>query len=305
MRILKFLFSLVVIAVVLGAFLFTIGGTLWLHIGTVPFIHDAQVMIDNTAQIQPFIQMCRQSPASSDLSTPIGFQMRFLDSSTYQVELVCSLIENTPIVLRTGKLLPFITKAPGSAGLDVSLTDDVTSGVVLTSLGKQRVVQLNRSSITFPKTPEAGISENRINSECSGFGYMCCDEQSESGNGQQILSGVTDCSNRCFQTCSKVPFVELFGSDPVASVENHEILMRSDSLNVVFNYSVNTPKPLQKVVIDYGDGSTQESTQQQGLFTHTFACSGPCRRTVMLRVSDTSGAVSVDNKTSTFYIVHN
>jgi hypothetical protein len=302
MRVLRFFFQLFILAAIVGVFMYTIGGTVWLTASTSHFLNDVKSLSRLSQKIQQYIPACQEAPGSSENSSPNGFQLRFTDNHHYVIELVCSLIEDTPIQLSEGTLPPFITKDPGSSGFYYSQAEDLTANIQLRSFGKTKVIQARTDKISFPATYDTSSTVPK--NTCSGFGYFCCNDQSQTGTGEHRTEGITDCPAQCYATCNTIPFVEFFASDPVANVNASEIAMTTSSLDVTFNYGVQTPDDkVSAVTIDYGDGNTQDASELQGIFVHTFTCDSTCRYKVTLRVTDTKGRTSVENKTGTIYIV--
>lgn len=303
MRILSFFFKLVLLGGAVSAFIYFFGGLLWLKVGTYAFLRDVNHLPLYDSDISTYLQLCQQAPESSDNSTPYAFQLRFLDDRRYVVELVCTLIENSPIELKQGSLPPFITKVPGSAGFTypIEQQEPVTSAIVLFSVNKHMGVQLQGDTVTTGPEIESLVG-TYPKSMCVSFGYQCCDSESQAGQGQLLSRSVTDCPTRCFPACGSLPFVELFNSDPPYEQTSREIAMTTNTMDVIFNYGVN-PKTAKNVHIEYGDGKTQDSSLVDGIFTHTYLCTGACTFTVKLTVTDENGVSSVENSQSTIYIV--
>ena len=303
MRIFFFFLKLAIFSSVVGALVYFFGGTLWLQVGSYAFQQDVAQLPLYDHNIAVYTHMCQQSPQASDNSTPIEFQIRFLDDRQYVVEVVCSLIENSPIEIKRATLPLFIAKLPGSAGLvfPVDPSVEVTSAVRLGSINKQLGIELKGDTVSTGQAiePLVGLYPK---AECASFGYSCCTEGSQAGKGDPLSRSVTDCPTRCFPACGSVPFVELFNSDPPYEQESREVSMNGNSLDVIFNYGVN-PKTVKNVHIEYGDGKNQDSTLADGIFSHTYTCSAACRYVVTLTTTDSSGVSSVETSQSKIYIV--
>lgn len=303
MRILFFFIRLAVLAAVLGVFIYFVGGTLWLKIGSYGFQQDIQELPLLSKKVTEYTQVCQNAPQSSDNSIPLGFQLRFLNDQEYVTEVVCSLIENVPIEIKRGKLPPLLTKAPGSAGIYYPLeqTTLYTSSLRLKSINKELGFSLEGDvfKMGLDIQPLAGLYPK---AECNAFGYACCNSASEIGKNQLIGKMVTDCPTNCFAACKSVPFVALFNSDPPYDSQTREIALTTDNLSVLFNYSIN-PKTVTSVHIDYGDGTGEDSQYADGIFTHTYACMGGCHYTVSLTSKDADGVSSLETGESKIYIV--
>lgn len=303
MRILGFFFRLLVVAGVIGAFVYFLGGTLWLQVGTYNFRTDVEQLTRYPRNIADYTQMCQHSPQSSENSTPLGFELRFLDERNYVVEVVCTLIENSPIEIKQGSLPPLITKLPGSAGFYYPLDQKevVTSAVRLFSINKEVGIALTGDTLTVGPDIYSVIG-NFPKAECSAFGYSCCNVGSQVGQGNQLTRVVTDCATSCFPVCGTVPFVEFFNSDPPYETQTREIVMSADTLDVVFNYNI-SPKDIKNVHINFGDGNEQNSTYADGIFTHTYSCPGPCRIAAVISATDAAGVSSIESEETKIYIV--
>ncbi|PWU22885.1 hypothetical protein C5B42_04855 [Candidatus Cerribacteria bacterium 'Amazon FNV 2010 28 9'] len=305
MRILHFFLQVLILCIFISLFVYFWGGQLWLKVGTYQFIQDGMSLPAGAKQLEAYTQMCAQAPSSSDASTPIGMQLRFNDNTSYSIELVCSLIENSPIHIKDGKLPPLISKDPGSAGFFYSFSGDNLASVSLSSLGKHQIVMLKNDSVYLSDTDEA--SQNQYpQSVCTSFGYSCCNNQSNVGVGDVRSLGVVDCPTACYRSCTALPYVELFDTDPAVSVSTRETVMKSASQDFIFNYGVHPSVATEKVTtvhIDYGDGQSQDSTQAEGIFTHTYTCQTSCRFTVKLTISDTAKKTSIESPGSIIYIV--
>lgn len=303
MRILRFFVQFGVLALIVAAFVWLVGGTIWLRMATIPFQQEVKTLTEMNKQFQSYTQRCQSAPSSTQDSSPIGVQIRFVDDQSYVVELVCSLIESQPIELHTGKLPPLITRAPGSAGFFYSNAGGSDTGVDLVSLGKHLSMVLEKDTFSIGKSiaiPDAAYPQN----SCKGFGFSCCSDQSGVGDGVQKSVGVLDCPTSCFERCSSVPFVELFTSDPLATFDLHEINLSKESQSVTFSYAVtSTNSTVASVSIDYGDGSNDSATTSQGIFSHTYTCASGCRYTVKIAGKDALGKSSLESPQSTLYIV--
>lgn len=303
MRILGFLFRLAVILTLVGAFIYTLGGTIWLQVGTYTFRTDVEQLPRYNRNIADYTAMCQNSPQSSENSTPLGFEIRFLNDQEYVVEVVCRLIENAPIELKKGRLLPFISKLPGSAGIfyPIEQQEVFTSAVRLKSINKEIGVALVGDTLKVGQEISAVIA-NFPKAECLSFGYSCCNLSSQTGKGEPLTRVVTDCPTSCYSACGTVPFVELFNSDPPYDRQTRELVMSGDSLDVLFNYGIN-PKDVKNVSIDYGDGTVENSPYPDGIFTHTFSCAGPCRMIVKITATDKAGLSSIETEETKIYII--
>lgn len=303
MRILSFFFKLALFCGVLGVLIYLFGGSLWLKVGSYALQQDVEQMPLYYRNISVYEKLCKESPQSSENSVPLAFQLRFLNDRAYAIEVVCTLIESSPIEIKRGTLPPLISKVPGSAGFSypLSQTEDVESAIRLRSINKEIGIKLSGETVSISENIQP-IVQLYPRAECVSFGYQCCTDGSQAGKGDILRAPIADCAARCFASCTSLPFVELFNSDPPYTQEAREIEMTDTTLNVVFNYGVN-PKTIKNVHIDFGDGEQQDSNLPDGIFSHTYTCSGPCTYTVFLSTTDAGNVSSVETSQSKIYIV--
>src|SRR5258708_6153576 len=100
MRILAFFLRLLVFSAIIGVFVYFFGGTIWLKVGSYGFSQDITQLTLYDKNIATYNKICQTSPGSSENSVPLSFQLRFIDDRQYALEVVCTLIENTPIEIK-------------------------------------------------------------------------------------------------------------------------------------------------------------------------------------------------------------
>lgn len=283
--------------------MYFIASQMWLAIGSRQFMSDIAVLEDLVDNPSGNAKRCQNAPASSKFSVPRAVQLRFTNDSSYVVELVCSLIENTPVQITQGTLPYLITKTPGTSGFYVDLAKPQASAVTLRSLYAH--TDFNFSGKLLPASQKIP-GEKTVSvpaTSCAGWGYQCCQSPSEIGSGASESTGVLDCPTTCFGVCTPRPYIVAFVSDPYPA-SNNEIVMDSDTLTVTFSYTAElTGGAISGVNIDYGDGQKDSSTEATGVFTHSYSCSGPCRFSAQITASDTKGNSSLATDTATLYIV--
>lgn len=303
MRILRFFIQILILAGIIGAVVYFFGGTVWLHAATSQIQSDARFLVDMQANSDIYLKDCQSAPSSSDASSPIAYQLRFTDPTHYNIEVVCSLIENAPLLIRSEQLPLGISTLPGSSGLYFPVAGDSNSSVTLRSLGKEEMLSLVHDVVTYG-TPTSKPPSDLPRSQCSGFGYQCCEGQSQSGIGTSLTSGILDCPGKCFLTCANIPYIQVFTSDPPPTLDLREVLMQTNSLDVTFSYGIQSPDAqLKNVHIDFGDGTSQDTQVGQGIFEHTYTCQTTCRYSARISGTDTRGLKTVENLGSTIYIV--
>lgn len=244
-------------------------------------------------------QSCVNAPGSSPYSVPIAYQLRFLTDTDYQVELVCSYIEESPVLMRTGKLPFLVTKLAGSTGFYYSLSARQQSAVELSAIWYTRQFVLDGVTVEQSNAKVKNINPKSV---CSGYGYTCCEQGVYAGVGD-VYPYAKDCPSTCFSACSPLPYVESFNADPYP-LDGSTVTMQGTTQQVIFSYAASSRGPkIAYVTIDYGDGSTDKSVEKSGIFTHQFECSSSCRIPVTLTATDVTGQVSVENPHATLYIV--
>ncbi|MEP7167379.1 MAG: hypothetical protein ABI758_05365 [Candidatus Woesebacteria bacterium] len=302
MRIVGFFIRSLLTLAVLAVIVYLIGGQIWMAVGLGTFFSDISRLEDAVTDVVSDSRLCQSAPASSVYSTAKAVQLRFTDERSYRVEIVCTLIEDTPVALVEGKLPMFIQKAPGSSGFYVNLSAPEATSFTIRSLRAEKKLVFDEKLLVagsaLPQLTSAAVPRT----SCAGFGSKCCQSATEKGVGTAQSAGVLDCPGACFSSCQSIPSVVALTSDPYPS--NNEVIMNETSLTVTFSYTTTYPGgKISKVTIDYGDGSTDDSTETIGVFTHTYTCVGPCRYKAGLHVVDSSGNSSVESDASTLYIV--
>lgn len=253
-------------------------------------------------------------PGTSQGLALSGLQIRFIDDRTYQVEIVCAHHEQDPILLRTASLPMFVTKLPGSSGLFFGAGKPIHTTMELGLWGRRypmtvrdvgtdvaanvttNIADLQDSS-TFMQYPE---------SSCAGWGYQCCDALTQVPDGPAVVGVTRDCRNSCYSACLSRPLVLSFRSDPQQEPNEEAVHLTTDNAELAFAAVVHAPgAALQKVVIDFGDGSNEEYSQDQITTTHTYVCTtgAACPFTAKIVAFDVNGLQSPDLPTTTIKIV--
>lgn len=303
MRVLQFFAKAFLFIGLTALFFYLLGAKLWLMVGSYLFEKDAKLLIQYAHEVGNYAKTCEEAPASSSTSFPIAFQLRFLDARNYTLEVVCSVIEDSPIAIKSGSLLPLLTKKFGSSGLAYNVQRFEPTAMTLTVFHEQQAVTLTADGVQKSLGVAAPAQSPVIKNTCVGFGYQCCSADSQSGDGAMQVDGITDCASSCYQRCQSVPYFSAFVSDPFPST-GKDIAMELDSLSITFSYTVDSSDaPIQSVVIDYGDGAQDESTEAVGLFTHTYSCASTCNYQVHITATDTEGKQSRVTETTQYRVV--
>ncbi len=125
-------------------------------------------------------QSCVNAPGSSPYSIPIAYQLRFLDATQYQVELICSYIEESPVLMRTGKLPMLVSKRSGTTGFYYSLAKREQSSVGLSAIWYTRTIMLDGVTVETSKDLVQNVHPTSV---CSGYGFTCCEQGVYAGVG--------------------------------------------------------------------------------------------------------------------------
>lgn len=264
------------------------------------FGKDAEFFARMSTREVEYRQMCQTAPASSEESTIAGFQLRFLDNRSYVIEVICTLIEDTPLRVTEGRLPMYVEKIPGDSGFYTAAREPSVSRVGIKLLHVKRYITVQDGRVTRSSTAQTATHQPAT--ICKGYGYRCCDVASLSGTGEARTEGVLDCPGSCYASCEEVPYFASFTVDPFPQ-EGRTVRLQSEQEQVVFSYTVGLePSRLKTVTIDYGDGSSEEQTEVSGLFTHTYTCTDSCSYTVRIWAEDTRGKRSATTELTTFTI---
>lgn len=238
-------------------------------------------------------------------------QLRFISSTDYILEVICPGFEFDPKTLSEHTLDSFVTKVPGSSGIllgeqrsgvelvvfkDLQVKVNELFGRNIPYIQKTRTVALENNDFVVVQ-PGESLGSGPITS-CEGFGYQCCQADSQIGAGTKI-DGLPGCEKTCYNSCARRPVVLSFTSNPFFDVSNRTVQL-SPNESVDFSYVFDEGSPgATQVFIDFGDGSSDQSLEKIGMFSHTFACAaGVCDYTVQLRATDANGVESVQTSVS-------
>ncbi len=301
MRVIRLFFQFFFFFAVIGAFIYIAGTRIWLVYAVSVFGKDIESLTVQQADTNSLTTRCSRAPSASEFSKALALQVRFLDDKTYAIEIVCSFIESTPVVLETKTLPMWTTKEPGSSGLYIDLQRPAPSSIRLRVFNVTQDLRLADGKLTEIDLAAAPLSPGVPQAACMGYGYACCEGGLQAGKGDSRSVGVTDCPENCYSSCAALPYVQSFTADPYP--ENQEVVLTESSQAVVFSFVADhTNGKVSKVEIDYGDGQQETSLMTTGIFTHTYVCPTECRHTAKLTVFDSQGNTSVENSTSVLYI---
>lgn len=260
----------------------------------------AQVAAD--VRILTIVQRWRE--AADQCSRPLAegqvfdaFQLRFLDDRTYNMEVHCLSLQ--PAVRETKTLPPMVRKTTGSAGFYYNyVTQELSGEVTLELLGQKKIVFANgdRGQQSWGST---ALRTSLPASVCKAHGLRCCDAVQEIGIGELHSGGVTDCAATCYQSCQQRPILLSLQTDPPVDYEQRRLPLQGTSALVLFNFVFDDREsPIEKVVIDHGDGTMQElAGKRNGQFSKEYSCpTANCRFAVRVWAVDQRGIESADTR---------
>ncbi|MEO8581860.1 MAG: hypothetical protein ABI425_04800 [Patescibacteria group bacterium] len=219
-----------------------------------------------------------------------SIQLRFTSDTEYQVDVTCDFFSNDPIVVQTYKLPPFVEKVSGQSGF---LYDPVgMSGVVLEVYHRRTTLLLDGKKFKMIQGISS-IAGNQPQATCGGFGYACCNAETQKGTGD-LFKQATDCPKECYPICVARPSVLKFTSDPNPDLKNRVVILPKGT-PITF-YFVSDPGISGQATtqIKLGDGQTKDFLEQDGNYTHQYQCAqAECLYQAQLVVTDLTGDTSV------------
>lgn len=253
-------------------------------------------------------------------------QIRFFDSESYGIEVVCDNLASNPILTQKRDLPALVHKVYGDSGLIDNGENQGEIEVVV--LGRHGTLYQNETGeITWRYgTITPGHSLSGPAASCAGYGLTCCNDALEQGSGQTI-QGAVDCPQSCFAQCWERPVVLALNTEPYYDITTRKVEIKagqevefsfviSESQKDVFadtkisdqssfgsvilalteqflNRTPVTNTAVKEVVIDFGDGSAQKLTESQGLVSHGYECrQAKCSYTAVVSATNVEGAES-------------
>jgi hypothetical protein len=267
----------------IGLAAFFLGERLILQIATIRFEKDItalkQLAYKNSAGTS-----CGKDYVSS-------YQLRFINETTYVFETQCHK-GGSGKQLSTHTLFGGVRRLYGS-GIQINLTGSeaqtTTAWVHLTYRKLVVVSGIFKNSIATKWDSSAYTpgGETPANAQCADWGFMCCNETSEVGEGSQVRTG--DCTKACFQACNKRPIILFFNTDPLLDMTSRELLLTESMSTVTFGYEIaDYDGSVQSVMIDYGDNQKDtDLPSKSDSISHVYSClRSSCTYQVQLYASD-------------------
>jgi len=261
-------------------------GLLWLAVRQVTGDLD---FIQRTNQWQSYESKCYQE---GGLASARQIQLRFLNSAEYVLELGC---ENYTEVEFQRHELPFsVRKTTGTAGFIFDLRTNTLSGAItLEFLDQATVIEAREDGVDTYWGKTTVVSDNLVSS-CEAHGFQCCDSVLEQGQGAHFRTGVNDCQEQCYASCLIRPNLILFQTDPLLDPVARTVEVSKSVPTVFFQYAFGTgSQSVKEVVIRYGDGTEERSSQTKGEFVKQYECQEEtCLYRAQIQAVDQSGIPS-------------
>lgn len=288
MRFLRLFFALLfsLLVIVGGGYFIIREGMLWFAVRQVTA--DLNFMM-RTNQWQSLESKCFQE---GGLASARQLQLRFLNSKEYVLEVGC---ENFTSVEFQRHELPFsVRKTTGTAGFIFDLRNDTLAGALtLEFMDQARVIESRDQGIRTYWGKTTVVSDTLISS-CQAHGFQCCDATLEQGQGEALRTGVNDCQEQCYASCLVRPNLILFQTDPLLDPVARKVEVSKSVPTVFFQYAFGSgSQALKEVVITYGDGTQERSTEPKGEFVKQYNCQEEsCEYRAQIQAIDQAGIPS-------------
>lgn len=251
-------------------------------------------------------------------------QLRFFDTTTYGIEVICDGLDANPILAKKSSLPPLVYKQYSDSGL---MSDSAAGGEIeLVVLGRHGVLEQNDAGeVTWRHgglSPDHELSGPAAN--CAAYGMTCCSDSLEQGAGKS-LQGAVDCPQSCFAQCWERPLVLALNTQPYYDIATRVVVVQAGQ-SVDFDFVISesqkdsfadtavsdqagfgavilalteqllnqtpvTQTALKEVTIDFGDGQSAVVTTGDGAVSHTYACTqAKCRYTAVVSATNQQGA---------------
>lgn len=243
-------------------------------------------------------------------------QIRFTSDTEYLLEVLCPGFAFDPVTLEERELDRFVTKVAGSSGIMLGeqrtgvelsvfagLQNEINAalGTDYNFIAKNKSVALENNQFIVLQ-PEESLGVGPVAS-CQGFGYQCCQADSQQGVGEPLI-GAVGCEQSCYSSCARIPLVLSLNSNPFFDVSSRTLTISSGE-SVDFAYVVDMgASDTAQVTIDFGDGESEVSEQTSGSVNHVFGClANMCQYTVSVMASDSWGMKSVPTDVSQLDVI--
>lgn len=243
-------------------------------------------------------------------------QLRFTSSKDYVLEVICPEFSFDPIEISSHTLSPYITKKPGTSGIVLNQGRSAVELAVFEEITEEMENILGINLQFIPKTQIVGVENSYVTdiivgddlgvgplTSCEGYGFKCCDPVAEMGVGE-VMENVQGCESGCFQACTTRPAVVSFTSNPFFDVATRQVRVQPGEI-IDFNYVVDPGNTqLRSVLIDFGDGKTEQLVTDTGAVSHAYTCAtSGCTYTASVQAVDEMDNTSVATSISQLTIV--
>lgn len=268
---------------------------------------------------QTAVAECNQRAESVAVSSGINdtiLQLRFTSNKDYVLEVICAEFAFDPIEIGSYSLNPYITKKPGTSGIVLNQGLSAVELAVFEDIAKEIGELLDLDLQFLVKTQIVGVENSYVTeiivgddlgvgplTSCEGYGFKCCDPVAEIGIGEK-MENVQGCESGCFQACTTRPAVVSFTSNPFFDVATRQVRVQPGEI-IDFNYVVDPGNTqLRSVLIDFGDGKTEQLVTDTGAVGHAYTCAtSGCTYTASVQAVDEMDNTSVTTSISQLTIV--
>ncbi len=283
---------------------------------------------------QTYLTECMSRGSSKNEAGRIHHtQLRFIDRSHYVVEVVCNRMEHDPLEVDQNKLPTIVKLESGQSGIrwpaDAGMNFHCLRRTASVSVADNMIhTSLRRSEINDYQGPP---------SNCPSYGFQCCDETTQIGQGEQIFEAL-DCPQTCFRDCLDRPLILSFSSQPhynrltrTLEIEqsepvsfsylvtpnqeadlaftSYEASLQEDwveqAIALIDTILYQSPEVQEtKVILDFGDGSVDEFIGLRGQVEHKYECAGnECLYHATLTVINADGVESLQTAQNTIKVL--
>jgi hypothetical protein len=318
MRILRFFSTTLVFLIVFSVISFFVAREVLLYWGYSSLKNSLASMREVRRQ-ESYVYTCLQRGSDGDgTESVVTLQLRFDSSSEYILEAVCQGFSMSPIEISRQELPPYVLKLPGTSGFHAN--SDEYQGVTLTAFAaelealgsqlrldlsrliKQRTIVYDGQRLEMMSGGELDLASGPITS-CEGYGFNCCQLESEMGVGDQI-SGLSGCEKTCFSRCERRPVVLSLNTNPFTDAQTRTLSVTAGEPVEFIYVADDVGRDTIKARFDFGDGETQEVDGRNNRVSHTFTCSrSSCSYIVSLSLENEMGIPSIPTRVSELKVV--
>jgi len=237
-------------------------------------------------------------------------QLRFIDNNSYVVEVICNQRQHSPIEVIQEDLPPLVKVQTGKSG--VRWGQEL--GINFSVLNRTGSVTVLNDEIVTSSKPASFSGVAGPSTECSSYGYLCCDNSMQLGQGLQQLDAL-DCPQDCHEFCVDRPIILSFSTQPYYNKidrtmeisKNQAVVFSfvvSPSLETSFTGYLDSEDPVERFIasvetifsnepeeesieveLDFGDGKTEKFVGMRGQVEHQYQCLAPsCEYRAKLKV---------------------